>query len=382
MSGQRISATAHPLVQEASDAADRKDWVRAAHLLEGAGDSTDVLSQRAFYLSRAKNYDRALTVLAELREREPERAVWPFMTGYQFYAQEKYGEALPWFIRARDRDPSHLRNLYKLAQTLRKLGQTPKAQRTAGEILREWHRMPDETRQREAPVYAKACHMLGVLQEEKDPAGASELFEQAVMHDQGDADKHYKLGKSLRRLGRNAEATRSLERAHQIDPRSDYIAIELAACLAAMDQPERASQCLNGVLGRANGWTAFKAARIALALGEPAAASKFMSSAARNAGVRRADGYAALSAKIRALVPADKTESAHPASSSQGDAGGSGTVHHVRPERAFGFLVDDLDGTRRHFRLQKGSALKAGDKVTFEVKDTEKGPAAINVRPA
>ena len=58
-----------------------KDWSRAADLLADAGDASDVLDKRVFYLSRAKRYDEAFELLATLREREPDNFLWPYMTG-------------------------------------------------------------------------------------------------------------------------------------------------------------------------------------------------------------------------------------------------------------------------------------------------------------
>ena len=56
-----------------------------------------------------------------------------------------------------------------------------------------------------------------------------------------------------------------------------------------------------------------------------------------------------------------------------------GRVDVVRPDRNFGFLVDEVDGVRRHFRLDN-LRLRVGDRVAYVAIERDKGPAARNVR--
>ena len=58
------------------------------------------------------------------------------MTGYQFYEQQRYAAATPWLIETFKRNPSHLRNLYRLAQNRRHLGDSEKAKRACVEVIR------------------------------------------------------------------------------------------------------------------------------------------------------------------------------------------------------------------------------------------------------
>ena len=92
--------TREALLTQAEHAAEQKEWSQAADLLAAAGDATGILDKRAFYLSRAKRYDEALDAVAMLRTREPDNFHWPYMTAYQYYAQERYDEAIPWFREA------------------------------------------------------------------------------------------------------------------------------------------------------------------------------------------------------------------------------------------------------------------------------------------
>jgi hypothetical protein len=61
---------------------------------------------------------------------------------------------------------------------------------------------------------------------------------------------------------------------------------------------------------------------------------------------------------------------------SQPDEPRWGRVQLVRPDGNFGFLVDEVDGARRHFRLPRGRKISQGDRIRFLARDREKGPAA------
>ncbi len=124
------------LLADADQAASKNEWERAISILDGAPDLVRVLDKRAFYLSRAKRYDEACNTLAVLREREPANFLWQHMTGYQYYVQERYVEAVPWFVEAFRLNRTHIRNLYRLAQSRRHQGELVRAQRAAAEVRR------------------------------------------------------------------------------------------------------------------------------------------------------------------------------------------------------------------------------------------------------
>jgi tetratricopeptide (TPR) repeat protein len=372
------------LLAAAETAANAREWDRACELLAAGGETTDVLAKRAFCLSRAARFPEARELLEQLHAKDPRNFQWAHMIGFQHLQEEGYDQAVPWFLKAYALNPRHLKNLYRLAQARRQQGELTRAKFCAIEVLKLWHALPADRRKHEAKTFAKASYMLGVMQQQRDPEGALLLFEQAVAHDPGDHDKHYRLGKTLRRLGRCKEALAALRRAHRIKA-TGYIELELAAALAdAGESGEAARHLARGTRG-IRGWPATKAARIALRLDRPRDAQRLLSDAAREQRVRSSPDYKHLKREVQEALAAVPPAQAEP-SASDGEAPAgvprTGRVHHVRPERGFGFLIDDSDGDRCHFKLPRATTLRAGQGVRFVRADTDRGPAARDVQPA
>jgi tetratricopeptide (TPR) repeat protein/cold shock CspA family protein len=378
--------TVEELLSQAEQAANKANWERAVEILEPAPDLVRVLDKRAFYLSRAKRYDDARAVLAVLRQKEPSNFLWHHMTGYQYYVEERYDEAVPWLVAAYKLNPSHIRNLYSLAQARRHQGDVLRAQRGAAEVLRLWHELPQEGRQREAKTFAKASYLLGKMQAECDPQGAIQLLKQAADHDPADHDpadhdKHYLLGKTYRRLGQREPASEALARARGLKPGRPYIELESADVLAAEGKIDEARRCLRRVRG-VRGWQAWKAARVALSLEAIEDAKRWLDIARRDRDVRESAKYEELKMALDAAI-AQRPEAEAPAPNSPGpfeEPVHRGTVHHLRAERGFGFVVDASDGARCYFKLRRDHRLSAGHAVEFVRADTKRGPAAREVR--
>src|ERR1700733_13847401 len=107
MSSAGTTTDVKALLADAGKAANDKDWNRAADLLADGPDTVEVLHRRSFYLSRSKRHDEARATPAILREREPKNFLWQHMTGYQYYDEQRFDEAVPWFIAAYRRNPDH-----------------------------------------------------------------------------------------------------------------------------------------------------------------------------------------------------------------------------------------------------------------------------------
>jgi len=377
------------LLTEAAKAADAKDWNRAADTLKDCPQTIEVLDKRAFYLSRAKRYDESREVLALLREKEPQNFLWQHMTGYQYYEEQRFAEAVPWFVEAYRLKPDHVRNLYRLAQCRRNLGEADKAARGFAHVLKLWHALAKDAQDREAKTMAKASYQLGKRQAGTDPRGAIGLLEQAVEHDAGDHDKHYMLGKTLRRVGHAEDGLEELERAQRIKPGRSYIELELADALAAAGRAQEATRMFSRLTRNLKGWQAFKGARIACDMDRLGDARHLLDVAAKTTEVRGSPRYEELSARVpeqpAAPQPTRKLErqpggqrKRHP----QRSEAATGKVDHVRRDRGFGFLVDDSDDERCYFKLPEGQDLAPGQAVSFARYGTSCGPAARDVRAA
>lgn len=363
------------LLAEAEQAAARKEWSRAAELAAAGGDSTDALDKRVFYLSRDQQYDEALTLLEELRRREPQHFKWCYMTAYQYYVQERYRDAIPWFRESLKRNPKHLKSWWRAANALSKTGEEKKATQCAAKVLRLWHELPDDGKERDRPSFAKASYFLGKRQLKSDPHGAVPLLQQALAHDGRDPYKHYGLGKALRYCGRPGEAVDHLRQATKLKPGDIHAELELALCLARTEQPDEARRRLRGVAGRLRGWDAFKGGRVALDLNETALAVELLERASNDRATRGDKAVTELLQQARQAMPAGEIPP---------EADGAkvtGRIDVVRPEKNFGFLVDERDGTRRHFRLSPNLRVHRGDRVTFVPVAAKKGPAARELEP-
>lgn len=371
MSAATTTLMSSPL-ERAEQAAAVKDWDRAAAFAADAGTSSYAMGKRAFYLSRAGRYDDALVLLGELRAREPSNFRWPYMAGFQHYQREQWQQALDCFRQALILRPDHLPTMWRAAYALHRSGQTAKSQLVASRLLRIWHALDDDAKRERRGLAGKASYLLGKAQLRSDPSGAAKLFEQACDIDPDDPDKLYRLGQSRRRAGQPSEALGPLRRAAKLKPAAVYIRLELACSLNAAGDDDEASRALSAIQRRCRGWDAYKAAGLAMRLGNPALAMQLADRALEHRNCRSEPGVRHLRAQARAACPRSVDDS------STGRA--RGRIDVVRRERRFGFIVDDADGTRRHFRLPRGCAFRRGDRVSFLPVDEEKGPAAKDVQ--
>jgi Tfp pilus assembly protein PilF/cold shock CspA family protein len=379
---ERAQVTTATSLEQAAKLAERLQWSEAADRLAGS-DITDVLAPRCFYLSRAKRYEEALELLAELRKREPKMVRWPYMTGYQYYERQLYAEALPWYEAALALDPDHLSSNYRIAHTYHQLGRDREAVIAAGRVLRLWHAASDEVKERERRKLANASYLLGRdLMNRGDHRNAVELLQQAVANDGGDHNKHYRLGKALRHIGLAAAAVVSLRQALKLKPRTTYVEVELTAALADCGESAEAERILRRIAGQCRGWDAYKGGQVATRLGQPALAVELLERAAADRLTRGEPRVRDALAAARSAAPratATTTSDKHvraPGVSERGE----GVVDVVRPDRGFGFLVDG-EGTRRHFRLRGVRRVNVGDRVSFVPVSAEKGPAASELQP-
>jgi tetratricopeptide (TPR) repeat protein/cold shock CspA family protein len=368
------------LIEAAARAADRKEWSQAADVLAAAGDSNFVLDRRSWYLSRAKRYEEALELLAELRQRQPDHYRPYYMTGYQYYEQGDFRASIGWFDDAIQRNPEHLKSRWRRAYALHKIGEENKARVEAGTILRIWHQLPADAQDQDRKVLGKALYFLGRGQLRLDPAGAVPLLEQAAEIDPKEPFRLYQLAKALRLAGRPGEGVLYLRRARELKRRDVYIDLELATSLTEIRALTESKQILRGIGRACRGWNAFRAGRLCIRARDRELAISLLRRAREDRAVRSDPRLVLALEEALALPHPEPTSTQH--GSTEREERRVGKVELIRRKRGFGFLVDEREGTRRHFRLPKRIPLDSGQSVTFIPTHADRGPAARDVRPA
>lgn len=360
------------LLKQAEGAMAKGDWNTACEILEADTTHLVMRERLAFCLSRAKRYDEAISKLEQLRNQQPRKAKWSYMLGYQYYEQERYAEALPHFVAAWRLDRGHLRNLYRLAQTRLHLDEPDRAKRGAAEVLHLWSQLPSDRQERERSTMAKSAYLLGREELKNDPAKAIAPLQVAAEHDQGEANRHYLLGKALRKAKRPEEAVAPLRRAARMKPRQAYIELELAVALALLPEGKReATELLEKFERRLSDWQALKGAGLAAKLEDSPRAHRLLKKAGRKGFVRRSPAFAAVEEKVGQLPPlAEKSSDRVKKGTCEG------RIDMVNGKRGFGFLIDQSDETHRYFKLPKGLKIRRGDKVVYRPREADKGPAA------
>jgi len=377
------------LVGEAAAAAKELEWEKAANLLAQAGSSSFVLDKRVWYLSRAKRYAEALEILDVLRQREPGNFRHWYMTASQYYEQQHYSDSIALFEESLKRKPDHLQSNWRLAYALHKLGREAHAAPLAARVLQIWHTLQDDERERLAKCAARASHMLAVPQIWQYSEDAVALLNQAVDLEPDDPYHRYRLAQALIRLGRRTDALTVIRKARNLKPGDPSIELEYASILVKSGDTEGALATISRLERRLHGGFAFKAGRLALEAEAPSLSLRLLKVAQRDPATRSSPNLQKLLDQAQSIVPSPAASiQARPLPSplieqTEDDKDqSSGRVQIVRPDRHFGFLIDERDGSRRHFRLDVRWQLRPGDIVLFKPVEAQKGPAADDVRPA
>jgi cold shock CspA family protein len=195
----------------------------------------------------------------------------------------------------------------------------------------------------------------------------------AAKHDQGEANRHYLLGKALRKAKRPEEAVAPLRRAARMKPRQVYIELELAVALASLPEgKQEAAELLAKFERRLSDWQALKGAGLAAKLEDGARAHRLLERAGRKGFVRRSPAFAAVEERVGQLPSPD--EESPGGTANEGTC--RGRVDVVNRKRGFGFLIEESDETHRYFKLPKDLRIRRGDRVLYRPREADKGPAA------
>lgn len=364
--------SAQDALSSARDLAEREDWAAAVEVLQSVEPTAEVLDRLAFYLSLSKQYDLALDALAAYRKLRPDDARGYYSTGYQYYRQQRFRECLPWFEQAFDKQPEHLRARLLAMVACRRLGRAKEAVVIANDIVRIWNELAPG-RRTEARAFAQACYVLGRDTISDRPDLALEYFEAADKAQPNDAWFLWGKARALNALHRHPEALEALDRAAQLKPSDPWIELERARAVGATGDQARARDVLKRFLSRSRSWEAERAGQVARQLGESELAVEFFTRAASDPGSR---------GNPRVLTELKAARAAAGLPDAPDDGLRWGRIRMVQAERNFGFLVDEIDGVDRHFRLRPGQRVAVGDRIRFRPVVREKGPAAELIQDA
>jgi len=244
-------STIDELLEKAERFAEQLRWEEAVQVARQAVELAPThrwaKDKLGWYLSRSKNYVAAVEIYTVLVQEASDNPKYPYMLGYQYYDQQEYAKAIPWFQKALELKPDYLVVLYRCGYALIQTGDLRVAESHLRDCVRLWRKL-EEGKDREEQTYADACFQLGKIHSERgDWNLAIKAFSESIAHDADDADKLYNLGKALVKDQQFVEALDVLLKADQIAPRKHYIQTYLAIAYHHCDKLTEAERILDAI---------------------------------------------------------------------------------------------------------------------------------------
>jgi tetratricopeptide (TPR) repeat protein len=248
----KVRTDVSSLLAQTGRLADARNWSDAADVcrqaLEIAPDDMAILDKLGWYLSRAKRYEEAIEVYRDLVHRDPDKAKWPYMLGYQYYDQGQWKEAMTWFDRALELWDTYLVVLYRKGYAHTALNEVESAKQAFQKCITVWRQLEGEAREAGAKYYSDACFQLGkILLSSGQSRHAEKIFSEAVRYGPPDAHKHYNYGKALLKNNKPSEALEQFQIATQIEPGKDYVLDYMARAYMDLERYQEAEAALERI---------------------------------------------------------------------------------------------------------------------------------------
>lgn len=213
-------------------------WQEAVQLLDELftenPSNIDIAGKLGFALSQARELDRAIEIFKHVSTIQPNRAIWPYMIGYQFYIKGEWAQSIEWFDKALNLNSDYIKVLYRKGYAQLRLGQREDALQTLRHSIEVWEQLPPAEQQANRKYYAKAHFQLGKAYLDVGLSlKARRPLEVAVSFDGDDLDKRYELGKCLLQNGDADGAIEQLSKANSLKAGVDYVLDRLAQALIA-----------------------------------------------------------------------------------------------------------------------------------------------------
>jgi len=392
---------------------DSNDWGDAVvHLTAALHDNLeelDAVDKLGFALSRTKQYPEAIRVYGFLRRKEPDEAKWPYMIGYQYYAQERWREAIQYFDRALELNPEYMMVMYRRGYALERLGNHEAAIEALMGYVNCRRNLTEAERRRHRRNYGKVCYTLGKAHLNMDQPDKAELpLLAAVRVDGEDPDRRYQLGKCYLQNGKADNAVEQLKIANDLQPNTHYIVDRLGQAYVQLGNLEEAERLYCSLPKRQRRWYVLRnLGELYLKQGRIQEAVSCLHQSARQQShnhntqlllgrAYEADGQyeAAINAYQHAIhFRRRKYDKGFPeADAALGNLLGRlvdmsqlqgyelGSVTDFQESRGFGFILSM--GLKVFFHVSSivGNGMKSPSVVAFKWEEAEKGPRATEVR--
>lgn len=168
--------------------------------------SDELLEKQAWCYSRTNRYDEAIAIYKDLLQKQPDKALWHYSLGYQYYAQKNYLASIPHFEKALEYYPNYFKVKYRVAYALFQVAGVDNSWTKAEfwkavQHLKDCHNIytsyNDEEKEKSKSTYADICALHGksIVNSKNYLDKAIEYFQTSLSLKEND-DVKYQLAKA------------------------------------------------------------------------------------------------------------------------------------------------------------------------------------------